>query len=176
MAKKKPRNWMGTAASTFLIAILVLGGTAGLHKGQIDAERTAALESPGSVLHEVPGTVAKVASGGKSSSRILHVAFTTLDGSTVSTRVYTQGSNRKYSKNQSVGVVYVEAMPQAARLAVEPGKPYTVSVGIVLAVVAWSIALVLGWLAIRDIWPKAKKAGSQKPRAPRRGRKVRARR
>ncbi|WP_104091733.1 hypothetical protein [Arthrobacter sp. GMC3] len=176
MAKKKPWNWVGTLGCTVLIALFVAGGIMGVSKSMTDADRTAALESADTTLHEVSGTVAKVGTGGKSSSRIIHVAFTTRDGVPVSTRVYTAGSNRNYAKNQRVGVVYAAQMPEAARLAVDPGRPYTLSGRIVSAVIGWAIALVLVWLAIRDIWPRAKKHRSRKPRAPRRGRKVHSRR
>ncbi|MHA7268970.1 hypothetical protein [Arthrobacter sp. HLT1-20] len=176
MAKKKPWNWVGTLACTLLIALFVAGGIMGVSKSLTDAERTAALESAGTTLQEVSGRVTEVGTGGKSSSRVIHVAFTTRDGVPVSTRVYTAGSNRNYTKNQRVGVVYAAQMPEAARLAVDPGRPYTLSGRIVSAVIGWAIALVLVWLAIRDIWPRIRKPRAQKLRAPRRGRKVRSRR
>lgn len=175
MAKKKLWNWVGTMASVLLIGMAVFGGIAGFKGAVAESERAAALANPGNTLHQVPATVTRV-KGGKYGGNELNVRFETVEGNSVTTRVRTQQSNRGYAKDQRLDVVYVEQMPKAARLAVNPGRPASFGGTVALAAVCWVTAVFVAWMAFRDIWPKAERPGSRKARAPRRGRKVRSRR
>ncbi|POH57013.1 hypothetical protein [Arthrobacter glacialis] len=173
MAKKRPWNRVGTVASVLFMAMAVFGGIAVFKGAVAESERAAALADPGTALHQVPSTVTKLGSG-KYGGNELHVSFETVEGTRVTTRVRTLQSNRGYSKGQQLDVVYAEQMPKAARLAVNPGPAASFGGTMALAVFVWMTAAVVAWRAFRDIWPKAKKPGSKKPRAPRRGRKARS--
>lgn len=162
MAKKKSSNWIGTVVCTLMVGFFVTVGFMGLNQGLVDAARTTALRTASNSFHEVPATVTELGHRRKSSSRILYVDFKTVAGDAVSTRVFTRGNNNEYAENQDVQVVYVEQLPEAARLAVAPGEPYSVSGRITVAIGGWAAAIFLAWLAVRDVRNWGKKSGSKK--------------
>lgn len=162
MAKKKSSHWIGTVACVLMAGFFVTVGFMGLNQGLIDATRTTALGTASNSFHEVSATVTELGHRRKSSSRILYVDFKTVTGDGVSTRVFTRGANDEYVENQEVQVVYVEQMPEAARLAVAPGEPYSVPGRITVAVVGWAAAIFLAWLGVWDARKRSKKSRTKK--------------
>jgi hypothetical protein len=145
-----------------MAGFLVAAGFMSLNQGFIDATRTTALGTAGNSFHEVPATVTELGHRRKSSSRILYVDFKTVTGDAVSTRVFTRGDNDEYAENQEVQVVYVEQMPEAARLVVAPGNPYSMSGRITGAVIGWMTAIFVAWLAVWDARKRSKKSRRKK--------------
>ncbi|WP_026556684.1 DUF3592 domain-containing protein [Arthrobacter sp. 35W] len=155
MPKKKPRNWVGIVGCVVMFCFAVAGGTAGAIKGIADETRSAAFENSGNTFHRVPATVTELGHSSKSSSRVLRVRFETVEGSTVTTRVFTEGSNRGYAQGQRVEVVYVAEMPEAARLAQYPGEPYGRSHTIIVAVCAVLVAGFAVYLLVLELRPRS---------------------